>query len=75
MWNRDRLRAPLVVAGLCAFLTLGVAACSSLSDEGDSTPTREQLYGGDNRDRAPVHQEKMRERSSQHSAAARSARS
>jgi hypothetical protein len=48
--------------GLCASLTLGLSACSSMSDEGSSEPIRKELYGGDNRDMAPVHQEKMRER-------------
>jgi hypothetical protein len=57
-------RAALVIMGLCASLMLGPSACSSMSDEGSSVPIREELYGGDNRDRAPVHQEKMREQSS-----------
>ena len=62
MCNRDMVRAPLVIMGLCATLLLGLPACSSLAHEGSSVPIREALYGGDNRDRAPVHQEKERER-------------
>jgi hypothetical protein len=54
------LRASLVIIGLCASLTFGLAACSS-TPEGSSEPVGEQMYGGDNRDMAPVHQEKMRE--------------
>jgi hypothetical protein len=61
MSNGNLLRAALVIPGLCAALAVGVSACSSMSDEGSSVPIREQLYGGDNRDRAPVHQEKKRE--------------
>jgi hypothetical protein len=61
MSNSNLLRAYLVILGLCAALALSLSACSSTSDEGDSVPIREQLYGGDNRDRAPVHQEKKRE--------------
>ena len=64
MCNGNTVRAALVIMGLCASLTLGLSACSSTWDEGSSEPIREELYGGDNRDRAPVHQEKMRERSS-----------
>jgi hypothetical protein len=63
MCNGNAVRAFLVIVGLCASLTLGLSACSSLSDEGSSEPIREELYGGD-RDRAPVHQEKMQERTS-----------
>lgn len=42
-------------------MTLGLAACSSM-DEGDSEPPGEEEFGGDNRDMAPAHQEKERER-------------
>jgi hypothetical protein len=66
MCSGNRVRASLVILGLCASLTLGLTACSSTSDEGSSLPIREELYGGDNRDRAPVHQEKMRERRASH---------
>jgi hypothetical protein len=61
MSNGNLLRASLVILGLSASLALSMSACSSMADEGDSVPIREQLYGGDNRDRAPVHQEKKRE--------------
>jgi hypothetical protein len=61
MYNGNLLRAPVVMLGLCASLALSVSACNSMPDEGSSVPIREQLYGGDNRDRAPVHQEKKRE--------------
>jgi hypothetical protein len=61
MFNGNLVGASLVILGLCASLALGVSACSSMAGEGSSVPIREQLYGGDNRDRAPVHQEKKRE--------------
>jgi hypothetical protein len=38
-------------------------------------PIREQLYGGDNRDRAPVHQEKKRARISAGSRSTHASRS
>jgi hypothetical protein len=60
MFNGRLVRASLVLLGLCASLALSVSACSSMADQGSSVPIREQLYGGDNRDRAPVHQEKKR---------------
>jgi hypothetical protein len=63
---RNMVRVPLIMMGLCASLTLGLPGCSSWPDEGSSVPIREEMYGGDNRDRAPVHQEKMRERTSRH---------
>jgi starvation-inducible outer membrane lipoprotein len=59
MCSGNRVRASLVITGLCVSLTLGLSACSSV-------PIREELYGGDNRNRAPVHQEKMRERRANH---------
>jgi hypothetical protein len=62
MRSNEAIRASIVIIGLCASLTLGLAACSSMPDEGDSEPMGEEMYGGDNRDMAPVHQEKERER-------------
>jgi hypothetical protein len=56
MCNGNMVRASLVIMGLCASLALGPSACSSMSDEGSSEPIREEMYGGYNRDRAPVHQ-------------------
>lgn len=62
MPNKLRRRHPLAVTGLCAFLTLGAAGCSSMSDEeGGSTPVGEEMFEGDDRDEAPAHQEHMRE--------------
>jgi hypothetical protein len=75
MSNGNLVRASLVTLGLCASLALSVSACSSMADEGSSVPIREQLYGGDNRDRAPVHQEKKRERSSTGSRSTHASRS
>ncbi len=60
MPSDNAFRAALMIIGLCASLTLNLAACSSMT-EGSSEPPGEQMYGGDNRDMAPVHQEKMRE--------------
>jgi hypothetical protein len=60
--RRSMVRVVLVIMGLCASLTLGLPGCSSLSDEGSSEPIGEEMYEGDDRDRAPDHQEKMRER-------------
>jgi hypothetical protein len=64
MCNGNMVRAVLVIMGLCASVMLGLSACSAMSDEGSSEPIREEMYGGYNRDKAPVHQEKMREQSS-----------
>jgi hypothetical protein len=75
MCNGNLVRASLVITGLCASLAPSVSACSSRSDEGSSMPIREELYGGDNRDRAPVHQEKKRERSSAGSRSTHASRS
>jgi hypothetical protein len=61
MRNGNTVRASLVIIGLCAFLALGLSACGSMSDEGSSEPVGEEMFGGDNRDEAPAHQEKMRE--------------
>ena len=61
MRNGNTVRASLVIIGLCAFLALGLPACGSMSDEGSSEPVGEEMFGGDNRDEAPAHQEKMRE--------------
>ena len=55
------IRTSLVIMGLCASLTVALAACSSIPDEGSSEPIGEEMDGGDNRDMDPVHQEKMRE--------------
>jgi hypothetical protein len=60
MRNGNTVGASLVIMGLCAFLTLGLSACGSMSDEGSSEPVGEEMFGGDNRDEAPAHQEKMR---------------
>jgi hypothetical protein len=62
MCNRNVVRASLVIMGLCASLTLGLSACTS-SNDSSSVPIREQLYSGDNRDKDPAHQAKLRERS------------
>jgi hypothetical protein len=48
------------IIGVCAALMLNLAACSAM-DEGDSEPIGEEVFGGDNRDMAPDHQEKERE--------------
>ena len=56
--------ASLVIMGLCASLTFGLSACGSTSNEGSSEPIGEEMFGGDNWDEAPVHQEKMRRASS-----------
>jgi hypothetical protein len=61
MLTANAVRASVVVMGLCASLTLGLAACSSLPEEGSSEPIGEEMYSGDNRDEAPGHQDKMRE--------------
>jgi hypothetical protein len=61
MRSASAVRASFVIMGLCASLTLSLAACSSLPDEGSSVPAGEEMYGGDNRDEAPGHQDKMRE--------------
>ncbi len=58
MRSASALRASLVIIGLCASLTVSLAACSSMS-EGSSEPVGEQMYGNGVPD--PVHQEKMRE--------------
>jgi hypothetical protein len=63
MCHGNMVRASLVIMGICASLTLGLSACGSMSDKGSFEPIREEIYGGDNRDEAPVHQEKLRERS------------
>ena len=63
MGSGNMVRPSLVIMGLWAFLTLGLSACGSMSDNGSSVPIREQMYGGDNRDMAPAHQEKIREQS------------
>ena len=63
MCNGDMVRPSLAIMGLCAFLTLGLSACGSVSSNGSSEPIGEVMYGGDNRDMAPVHQEKIREQS------------
>lgn len=60
MQSAHAIKATVVVIGLCASLALSLAACSS-TDEGDSEPVGEEMFGGDNRDMAPAHQEKMRE--------------
>jgi hypothetical protein len=75
MSNGNPVGASFVILGLCAALALSVSACSSMPDEGSSVPIREQLYGGDNRDRAPVHQEKKREATSAGSRSAHASRS
>lgn len=62
MRSDNPLRASVVVIGLCASLTLGLAACGSMPPEGSSEPPGEEMFGGDNRDMAPDHQEKERER-------------
>jgi hypothetical protein len=56
------VRSTLVIMGLSASLALGLPGCSSLSDEGSSEPIGEEMDEGDDRDMAPDHQEKMRER-------------
>jgi hypothetical protein len=63
MGNGNMVRPSLVIMRLWALLTLGLSACGSMSDYGSSEPIREQMYGGDNRDMAPAHQEKIREQS------------
>lgn len=60
MRNDHTMRASLAVVGLCLILALNLAACGSMS-EGDSEPVGEEMFGGDNRDMAPAHQEKERE--------------
>jgi hypothetical protein len=60
--NHAMIRASIVMIGLCASLTLSLAACSSMPTEGTSEPPGEEIFGGDNRDMAPAHQEKERER-------------
>jgi hypothetical protein len=65
MWNGNMVRNSLVILGLWLPLTLALSACGSMSGEGSSEPIGEEMYGGDNRDEAPVHQEKMRERRSE----------
>jgi hypothetical protein len=57
----DNVVRALVIIGLCASLTFGLSACGSTSNEGSSEPIGEEMFGGDNRDEAPDHQEKMRE--------------
>ena len=59
MRSDNAVRASAVI-GLCASLLLGLAACGST--EGSSDPPGEEMFGGDNRDMAPDHQEKERER-------------
>jgi hypothetical protein len=61
MRNGKNVRASLVIMGLCATLMLGLSACGSMSDEGSSEPVGEEMFGGYNRDRAPAHQEKVRQ--------------
>ena len=61
MRSGNIVRASFVAMGLFASLMFGLAACSSAPDEGDTMPPGEEMFGGDNRDMAPVHQEKMRE--------------
>lgn len=63
MCNGNMVPPSLVILGLGAFLTLGLSGCGSVSSNGSSEPIGEVMYGGDNRDMAPVHQEKIRERS------------
>jgi hypothetical protein len=75
MGNGNMVRPSLVIMGLWAFLTLGLSACGSMSDNGSSEPIREQMYGGDNRDMAPAHQEKIREQSNPVSRATTASRS
>ena len=60
MRSDNAIRGSAVI-GVCASLLLGLAACSSMS-EGSSEPPGEEMFGGDNRDMAPDHQEKERER-------------
>jgi hypothetical protein len=62
MCNGSMVRSFLIIIGLCASLTVALSACSSIPDEGSSEPIGEEMYGGDNRDMDPVHQEKMRDR-------------
>jgi hypothetical protein len=75
MGNGNSVRRSLVIMGLGAFLTLGLPACGYTSDNGSSVPIREQMYGGDNRDLAPAHQEKIREQSNPGSRATTASRS
>jgi hypothetical protein len=75
MGNGNMTRALLVTMGLSAFLTLGLSACGSMSDYGSSEPIGEQIYGGDNRDMTPAHQEKIREQSNPVSRATTASRS
>jgi hypothetical protein len=60
MRSGNIVRASFIAAGLFASLMFGLAACST-TDEGDSMPAGEEMFGGDNRDEAPAHQEKARE--------------
>jgi hypothetical protein len=61
MRSDNAVRSSFVIIGLCASLTLGLSACGSTLDEGSSEPIGEEVFGGDNRDRDPAHQEMMRE--------------
>jgi hypothetical protein len=61
MRSANAVRVFLVVMGLCASLTLALSACGSTLEEGSSEPIGEEVFGGDNRDRDPAHQEMMRE--------------
>jgi hypothetical protein len=61
MRSDNAIRTSLVIIGLCTSLTLGLAACSSMPPEGGSEPPGEEMFGGDDRDMAPAHQEKERE--------------
>jgi hypothetical protein len=61
MRSANAIQATVVIVGLCASLTLSLAACSSMAPEGSSEPAGEEMFGGDDRDMAPAHQEKMRE--------------
>ncbi len=62
MRSASALRASLVIIGLCASLTLSLAACSS-APEGSSEPVGEQMYNNGVPD--PTHQEHMREQHEQ----------
>jgi hypothetical protein len=59
--SANAVRASVTIAGLCASLLLGLAACGSMESEGGSEPVGEEMFGGDDRDMDPAHQEKMRE--------------
>jgi hypothetical protein len=61
MRSANAIQTTVVIIGLCASLMLSLAACNSTSSEGSSEPVGEEMFGGDNRDMAPAHQEKMRE--------------